>query len=60
MKMGEIINKARELTEEVYELVVSSFTKQRRRYFNIVVFTDKSDYKDGRAELDDGSVSGSW
>ena len=60
MKMGEIINKARELTEEVYELVVSSFTKQRRRYFNIATFTDNSENKNRRAEPDDGSVSGSW
>ena len=60
MKMGEIINKACELAEEVYEVVVDGFAKQRRRYFNIATFTDNSENKNRRAETDDGSVSGSW
>ena len=57
MKMGEIINKACELAEEVYEVIVDGIAKRRRRYFNIDIFRDHYEYRVERAKPDDGRVS---
>ena len=44
IKLYESLNKVRNLTEEVFEVVRDSFVKHRRRYFDI--FRYNYEYKD--------------
>ena len=55
IKTDGIISRIRELTEEVYEVVVDGIAKRRRRYFNIDLFRDHYEYRVERAKPDDGN-----